>query len=219
MRYLKSIWIIFIILSFLLLNGCGTSNLPVINYFSASPGEIYTGESTHLNWSVTNASSVTIDQGIGNVVGTTGSTMGIIEVSPSQTTTYTMVASNDSGTVTLTFTVQLLYNILGYWAIAILADSSGGWSLYPTFTGSRESGQVLEGPKKVVGSYTVNRNQVEFTFLKEYWPGDPSSNRLFTLQGELTDNEHMSGDSVTVTPPFDVTLASWHGIKFMEVLP
>jgi hypothetical protein len=76
---------------------------PVIEFFTASPGTITTGDSSTLEWgSVTNATSVTIDQGIGGV-GTPGSTV----VSPGSTTTYTMEAVGPGGTTTASVTVTV----------------------------------------------------------------------------------------------------------------
>jgi hypothetical protein len=66
---------------------------PVINRFEAVPGTIQGGESSYLSWSVSNATSVTID-GIGNV-GSTGTRC----VSPPETTTYTLTAENGGGSV------------------------------------------------------------------------------------------------------------------------
>ena len=76
---------------------------PVIEFFTASPGTINAGDSSTLSWgSVTNATSVTIDQGIGGV-GAPGSTV----VSPASTTLYTMTAVGPGGTTTATATVTV----------------------------------------------------------------------------------------------------------------
>jgi hypothetical protein len=72
-----------------------SSGLPVINYFTASPSSISLGDSTNLSWNVSNATSVTIDNGVG-AVGSTGSTV----VLPLGTTTYTLTASNSAGSST-----------------------------------------------------------------------------------------------------------------------
>jgi len=69
--------------------------LPVINYFTATPDNISLGSSTTLSWNVTNATTVTIDNGIGNV-GSSGSTI----VLPASTITYMLTASNASGSQT-----------------------------------------------------------------------------------------------------------------------
>jgi hypothetical protein len=68
---------------------------PSIVLFSATPSEIDSGASSTLKWAVKDATSVTIDQGIGEV-----SANGSKELSPSKTTAYTLTATNAGGTVT-----------------------------------------------------------------------------------------------------------------------
>jgi len=63
--------------------------LPVIDYFTADPPVISAGGSTTLSWSVSNATSVTIDPGVGPV-GLVGTAL----VSPVTSTNYTLTASN-----------------------------------------------------------------------------------------------------------------------------
>ncbi len=76
--------------------------LPVINSFSASPSNISAGESSTLNWTVTGATAVSIDQGIGNVALT-----GRRAVMPSVTTVYTLTATNVAG-MSATATTQVI---------------------------------------------------------------------------------------------------------------
>jgi hypothetical protein len=73
-----------------------------ISSFSASPATITAGNSTVLTWSVSNASSVWIDNGIG-LVGTSGS----ITVSPGSTTTYTLTVNGCGGTSAKVVTVTV----------------------------------------------------------------------------------------------------------------
>jgi len=68
---------------------------PTILLFSATPSEIDSGASSTLTWSVPDAASVSIDQGIGSVPAT-----GSKELSPTRTTAYTLTATNAGGTVT-----------------------------------------------------------------------------------------------------------------------
>jgi hypothetical protein len=56
-----------------------------------------------LYWTTVNATSVTIDHGVGSVAGE-----GSINVSPSATTTYTLTAKNPAGSVTATATVSYI---------------------------------------------------------------------------------------------------------------
>ena len=58
----------------------------------ASPGTICVGESSHISWATTDATSIVIQPGIGSV-----SAYGERDVSPTQTTTYTMTLSNSTG--------------------------------------------------------------------------------------------------------------------------
>ncbi|HEX7960710.1 MAG TPA: alkaline phosphatase family protein [Terriglobales bacterium] len=91
-----------------------TSKPPVISSFTAAATTITAGQSTPLTWTVTGATSVTIDNGVGNVA-----TSGSASVSPAQTTSYTLTASGSGGTsvahVTITVTTPGL-------TVAITAD-------------------------------------------------------------------------------------------------
>jgi alpha-L-arabinofuranosidase len=73
---------------------------PIINNFSANPASITAGQTSTLSWDVSNATTVTIDNNIGLVTGTSQS------VSPNITTTYKLKVVNtggaDSATVTIT---------------------------------------------------------------------------------------------------------------------
>lgn len=68
---------------------------PKIDKFEANPSVIDKGEITYLRWSVSNADSVSIDNGIGNVALT-----GDMPVSPISNTFYTLTAKNFAGEVT-----------------------------------------------------------------------------------------------------------------------
>lgn len=76
------------------------TGIPVINYFTASPSSVYAGEQSVLNWNVSNATSIAVDNGVGTVTGS-----GNTWVFPATTTTYTMTATNQSGWATKSVTV------------------------------------------------------------------------------------------------------------------
>jgi hypothetical protein len=78
-----------------------TSGQPTAT-FSANPTTISTGGSSTLTWSTTNASSVSIDQGIGTVPAS-----GSMIVSPATTTTYTLTATGSGATASATATVTV----------------------------------------------------------------------------------------------------------------
>ncbi len=74
---------------------------PTITAFTASPTAITAGQSTTLAWTVSNASSTSIDNGVGVVTGTATT------VSPTVTTTYHLSATNPGGTTTASATVTV----------------------------------------------------------------------------------------------------------------
>lgn len=75
---------------------------PVIDFFSANPSTIIAGNSSTLSWRVQNATTVTINNGIGTVVGE-----GTRSVSPDANRTYRLEASNAAGTVFRDVTVSV----------------------------------------------------------------------------------------------------------------
>jgi len=91
---------------------------PLIASFRATPASILPGRTTTLSWAVTGADSLSLDQGIGAVTGTSRT------VNPAATTTYRLTASNTHGTTSATVQVQVLPdstgNLLGInlsWAV------------------------------------------------------------------------------------------------------
>ena len=80
-----------------------TGSLPLVNYFTANPTTIYAGDSATLNWSVSNATSTNISPGVGSV-----SSIGSMLVSPEQSTSYTLSATNSAGTVNRSVNVNVL---------------------------------------------------------------------------------------------------------------
>lgn len=77
------------------------ANKPVINYFTAEPSTISSGQPSSLRWSVDNATNVQID-GIGQV-----SPNGRRAVYPTTTTDYHLTATGPGGTADATTTVTV----------------------------------------------------------------------------------------------------------------
>ena len=78
------------------------NSAPSITSFTASPSTITAGQSSTLNWSVSGATTLTLDNGIGSVTGSSSRT-----VSPGSTTTYTLTATNSTGSVSARATVTV----------------------------------------------------------------------------------------------------------------
>lgn len=75
---------------------------PTIGYFSAEPTTVTVGQPSSLRWSVTDATSVTIDNGINDV-----SPNGRRGVYPTATTTYHLTATGPGGTTAADATVTV----------------------------------------------------------------------------------------------------------------
>ena len=80
-----------------------SSQLPVINSFNATPETVSAGGSATLSWTVSNATTATIDPGIGSV----NPIAGIQSVTPAGSTSYVLTASNSAGNVTSSVTVAV----------------------------------------------------------------------------------------------------------------
>jgi len=78
------------------------ASVPVINSFVANSASITAGSSSTLDWDVSGATSVAIDEGIGSVPAS-----GNTEAKPSFTTTYTLTATNAAGSVTRSVTITV----------------------------------------------------------------------------------------------------------------
>ena len=100
--------------------------VPIISSFTASPTSITAGQSATLFWSVSGATSLSINQGVGTVAGTTSKS-----VSPTATTTYTLTATNSSGSVTASATVTVNAvaptTIVDGYGDTLLATQFNGW--------------------------------------------------------------------------------------------
>jgi len=94
---------IIVIIFFLSSCSATTPSAPIVSSFIADDTTIDEGESVTLSWSVTDASTVTINPG-GLIVALSGST----SVSPTETTTYTLTASNSAGSSSATITIKIL---------------------------------------------------------------------------------------------------------------
>jgi peptidoglycan/xylan/chitin deacetylase (PgdA/CDA1 family) len=133
---------------------------PVIVSFGANPTSIAQGSSTVLSWSVTGASSTSIDNNVGTVTGSS------VSVSPAQTTTYTLTATNPGGSVATTTTVTVIptppsSNLIANGNLeAGTANNPTGWhadfwgSNTPTFTYPVAGNGGGRAAKVVVANWT-----------------------------------------------------------------
>lgn len=108
------------------INALRSAPLPTAS-ISVSPAFISNGQSAVLSWNTTNASSVTIDQGIGTVASS-----GSRTVSPTATTVYTLTATNAAGSTARTAALTVSTPPVGD-VISLLSDvkhqTMDGWEV------------------------------------------------------------------------------------------
>ena len=182
----------------------GSSRLPRVVKFSASPSYINIGDASILSWEVENASSVSIDPGIPSASST-----GMDKVVPMVTTTYRLTATNGSGTTTATTVVTM--GATG--ATTPAPSSTSGNPVITSFTASPPSihagdaavlnwitsgatGATISG----IGNVAVSGNQAVY----------PTATTTYIL--EATNSYNSTAASATVgvvlasTPPSSASL-------------
>ena len=80
---------------------------PTINDFHCSNTTVVLGDQAKLYWTVTNADTITIDNGVKSLVGVSGAS-GTVYIYPAATTTYTLMASKGGNTVAQSVTVNVV---------------------------------------------------------------------------------------------------------------
>jgi len=187
--------------------------LPVIEHFTASPGSITPGGSSTLSWSTKNATNVTINQGVGTVSAT-----GTTDVSPLETTTYTLTATNSDGkktqscivslepiveSITVISSSELLYVGVSeiFMATAIMSDGStqavvgGVWGVDDPRVAMVDA---ITGEVTIIGSGWIN------VFVDyEGKQGSKAIRGLPNYQGTWTGTYRI--DSCVATGDFDLT--------------
>ncbi len=79
-----------------------TPGKPVVAEFTGEPSSVERGQSAQLRWSVTGATEISINHGIGTVPAT-----GTRSITPTETTTWTLTATGPAGTTTGTATISV----------------------------------------------------------------------------------------------------------------
>jgi uncharacterized protein (TIGR03790 family) len=105
------------------------STAPTISAFTTSPASIISGGSSTLSWSVSGATSLSLNQGLGDVTSLSSKS-----VAPATTTTYILTATNSSGSVTALATVTvspppIIYSFTASSSIASGGSSTLSWSV------------------------------------------------------------------------------------------
>lgn len=164
---------------------------PTITSFTANPTTVHAGETSTLSWSVSHATSVSIDQGIGAVSATSGTRT----VTPTVTTTYTLTATNADGTRTATCTVTYaatLPTVDSFTAtpaaILLGGTSTLAWSVQNATTVSIDNGIGTVG---ATGTHDVS----------------PTVATTYTLTATNADGDDTATVEVTIKPAAALTFS------------
>jgi eukaryotic-like serine/threonine-protein kinase len=105
------IFLSFLLSLFLTVSACTVMNPeaaasklpPIIKSFSVNPPGINAGESALLSWDISNAETVSIEPGSGDLPAS-----GSAQVIPGQSTDYTIIATNKNGTSRMTLSLAVI---------------------------------------------------------------------------------------------------------------
>ena len=201
--------------------------LPTINSFSLSPTAFKRGECTTLSWSSTNASSASINQGVG-AVSVNGSTVNC----PTNTTTYTLTVFGNgfSATATTTATVYVppIFDISTNKTEIMLGETAniswsvsgdgGGLNWTPTLTwlAGGITNLNLNSNSNVTPSDTtvytgqasgIGGTDIGSVTVVVYQPVelsiDPPANLIYGNQGTINVTTKYATDSVIITPTYN----------------
>ena len=166
----------------------GTAASALIVRFDATPSSITAGQSSQLTWVVQGASSVSINNGVGNVAAT-----GSTTVTPSATTTYTLTAVGPSGNVTATATVTVGPVVVVPGTPQIIRFEGSPLSIQP--------GQQSTLSWTTSGATTVSISGVGSVTLNGSTTVSPAQTTTYTLSAT-------SSDGKTVTAPVTITVST-----------
>jgi hypothetical protein len=187
---------------------------PVIILFSATPSEINLDESTKLKWGVKGATSVTIDQGIGEVAAT-----GSVDLSPAKTIAYTLTATNVGGAVSKSIVVYVNSPPLQSADTTppviehILASSETETSAVITWVTNESSDSQIEYGKAVAYGLTATSDEMTTAHSITLSGLEPNTEYHYRVKSkDEAGNEVSSADNIFVTPqeksPYSLELQS-----------
>ncbi|MCX6008002.1 MAG: zinc ribbon domain-containing protein [Chloroflexi bacterium] len=170
------------------------SKPPVIGSFTATPSAITAGQSSTLQWTVTGATSVSINPGIGTVDST-----GTFSISPSDNTTYILTASSGGSTVTSTATISIVPTgtpiITSFNAVPGVITKGQSTELRWNVSGAT-SVSIDQG----IGTVDLRSGTVEVS---------PATHTTYILTATGTAGSSTASVIVTVAPPSTLSINSF----------
>jgi len=203
----------------MLCDGACTCDPPQINYFTGPTDPIQPGELVDLSWSISDATSANIDQGIGSVDPASGTRT----VSPNTTTTYTLTANNDCGSINESVTVTVSNPLEGTISGRI-TDSSGN-PIANLHVGVRDdkcwTGNILTAGASTDadGYYIINGVPVgnvyirtgsldngQHVYVEKWWDGDTGT--IYCDQAlAITVQSSQNSDGINITTEIGGTIS------------
>ena len=161
------------------------ASIPQIVVFTASPQTISAGQSSQLCWQVNGATNINISNGVGSGLQANACQT----VSPQTTTTYTLTATNATGQIQASVTVNVgSTQILQFSASPEFSPVQGGavtltWQTSNATSVSLVGGDMQTSPANlpVNGSFTVNPNDNATYTLIAYGPGGSSVSAVISV--------------------------------------
>ncbi|HEY2031711.1 MAG TPA: glycoside hydrolase family 44 protein [Myxococcales bacterium] len=192
--------------------GVAPIGAPTIGSVKATPSSIFPGGQSTLAWSVTGATTVSIQPGIGAVTGTN------IVVKPSTSTVYTLTASNASGTATATAQVTVDKPVIASFgatpaAIAAGASATLSWSVAGASSIAIDQGVgVLTGSSAVVSPSVATT----YTLTATNSAGSVTATAAVSVAGSFLTPPPVTGDAVVTLDSHTTTPISpfIYGINF-----
>jgi hypothetical protein len=129
---------------------------PVVTSFAANPAIVNAGQSAVLGWVVTEAQSVSIDNGVGPVP-----LSGTKSIMPSATTTYTLTAVNTAGSNAVTVTVT----VIGSLPVQQAGERTAILNIVPNESGSLVKSGANYARSEIVCAGDNPANQASRAFL------------------------------------------------------
>jgi len=200
------------------LAACGKA--PTVSVFTAAPVTIAKGSSSTLVFAAEGAEQLTLEPGGGNVTGKTQ-----LVVSPTETTTYTLKASNDSGETTQSLTVTVGPTPAAGFKLTAAGPFTAGTPANVTVTAVDPSGATVPaytGTVHLVSNDGAAELPADFTFSAadkgvKTVPVTfrTSGPRLLVASGTVGGD--MKGTFSTTSEPFTVKAGPAHTMRLSDL--
>lgn len=183
---------------------------------TANPATISLGESALLTWESENAETILIEPDIGDVTG-----LDSYEVTPSETTTYTITATGPGGTATDTATIEVEDSntppIIDFRAEPAIIDQGGSASLiWSSVNGESAFIDNGIGSVPISDSKTVSPNHTTTYTLTVTGPNGSTSEQVVVMVHGNPEppSENSFGDQYTDLIPWDATVEAYDVKRF-----